>query len=58
MSRRSAAHKRTVPPDSVYNSRLVSMMSRRIMLSGKNPLLIKSSTVPSKLLKSVQVMNL
>lgn len=35
MSRRSAAQKRTVPPDSVYNSRLVSMMSRRIMLSGK-----------------------
>jgi small subunit ribosomal protein S7 len=38
MSRRSAAQKRTVPPDSVYNSRLVSMMSRRIMLSGKKSL--------------------
>lgn len=38
MSRRSAAQKRTVPPDSVYNSRLVSMMSRRIMLHGKKSL--------------------
>lgn len=35
MSRRTSAHKRTVPPDSVYNSRLVNMMIRRIMLSGK-----------------------
>lgn len=35
MSRRTAAQKRTVPPDSVYNSRLVSMMSRRLMRSGK-----------------------
>lgn len=35
MSRRSVAHKRPVPPDSVYNSRLVSMMARRLMRSGK-----------------------
>ena len=43
MSRRSAAQKRTVPPDSVYNSRLVSMMSRRIMLSGKKSVANKFS---------------
>lgn len=35
MSRRSVAQKRPVPPDSVYSSRLVSMMVRRIMSSGK-----------------------
>jgi small subunit ribosomal protein S7 len=35
MSRRVAIQKRAVPPDSVYNSRLVSMMVRRIMRSGK-----------------------
>ncbi|MBD0267686.1 30S ribosomal protein S7 [Pseudanabaena sp. FACHB-2040] len=35
MTRRSVAQKRTVPSDPVYNSRLVSMMSRRIMYSGK-----------------------
>jgi small subunit ribosomal protein S7 len=35
MSRRTSAQKRVVPPDSVYNSRLVSMMIRRIMLDGK-----------------------
>lgn len=35
MSRRSVAQKRPVPPDPVYNSRLVSMMVRRIMNSGK-----------------------
>ncbi|NEP18819.1 MAG: 30S ribosomal protein S7, partial [Leptolyngbya sp. SIO4C1] len=38
MSRRSSAQKRTVPPDPVYNSRLVSMMVRRIMESGKKSL--------------------
>lgn len=38
MSRRSSAQKRTVPPDSVYNSRLVSMMVRRVMESGKKSL--------------------
>ena len=35
MSRRTVVQKRPVPPDSVYNSRLVSMMVRRIMKSGK-----------------------
>jgi small subunit ribosomal protein S7 len=35
MSRRSLTKKRPVPPDSVYNSRLVSMMVRRIMRHGK-----------------------
>ena len=35
MSRRTAIQKRTVPPDPVHNSRLVSMMVRRIMHHGK-----------------------
>ncbi len=35
MSRRTVIQKRPVPPDSVYNSRLVSMMIRRVMRSGK-----------------------
>lgn len=35
MSRRTTVQKRSVPPDSVYNSRLISMMVRRIMKSGK-----------------------
>lgn len=35
MSRRTRIQKRPIPPDPVYNSRLVSMMIRRIMLSGK-----------------------
>ncbi len=35
MSRRSSAQKRTVPPDAVYSSRLVSMTIRRIMRQGK-----------------------
>ena len=35
MSRRTAVQKRPVPSDSVYNSRLVSMMMRRVMHSGK-----------------------
>lgn len=35
MSRRSIVKKRPVPPDPVYNSRLLSMMVRRIMHSGK-----------------------
>lgn len=38
MSRRTSAQKRPVPPDSVHNSRLVSMMIRRIMLDGKKSL--------------------
>ncbi|AFY67303.1 30S ribosomal protein S7 [Geitlerinema sp. PCC 7407] len=35
MSRRGVIQKRSVPPDPTYNSRLVSMMIRRIMHSGK-----------------------
>ena len=35
MSRRTTVPKRPVPPDAVYNSRLVNMMVRRIMRSGK-----------------------
>lgn len=35
MSRRTVIQKRPVPPDPVHNSRLVSMMVRRIMRSGK-----------------------
>nr|B8HVR9.1 RecName: Full=Small ribosomal subunit protein uS7; AltName: Full=30S ribosomal protein S7 [Cyanothece sp. PCC 7425] len=35
MSRRTRIHKRTIPPDPTFNSRLVNMMIRRIMLSGK-----------------------
>jgi small subunit ribosomal protein S7 len=38
MSRRTVVQKRPVPPDSVYNSRLVSMMVRRLMRSGKRSL--------------------
>lgn len=38
MSRRSVAQKRPVPPDSVYSSRLITMMSRRLMTSGKKSL--------------------
>ncbi|MEQ8539601.1 MAG: 30S ribosomal protein S7 [Coleofasciculus sp. D1-CHI-01] len=35
MSRRTVVKKRPVPPDPVYNSRLLSMMMRRIMHHGK-----------------------
>jgi small subunit ribosomal protein S7 len=35
MSRRGVIQKRSVPPDPVYNSRLVSMMVRRLMRHGK-----------------------
>jgi small subunit ribosomal protein S7 len=35
MSRRTTVQKRPVPPDSVYNSRLINMIVRRIMRSGK-----------------------
>lgn len=38
MSRRSVNKKRTVPPDPMYNSRLVNMTIRRVMKSGKNSL--------------------
>jgi small subunit ribosomal protein S7 len=35
MSRRTGSQKRSVNPDPVYNSRLVGMMVRRVMKSGK-----------------------
>lgn len=38
MSRRSTIQKRSVPPDSVYNSRLISMLVRRVMKRGKKSL--------------------
>lgn len=41
MSRRAVAQKRPIPPDSVYNSRLISMMMRRIMYGGKKSLAAK-----------------
>ncbi|MGL5083883.1 MAG: 30S ribosomal protein S7 [Microcoleaceae cyanobacterium] len=38
MSRRKLVQKRPIPPDPVYNSRLVSMMVRRVMRHGKQSL--------------------
>ncbi|MBV5260870.1 30S ribosomal protein S7 [Synechococcus moorigangaii CMS01] len=38
MSRRSVTKKRVVPPDPVYNNRLLSMTIRRVMKSGKKSL--------------------
>lgn len=38
MSRRTVTKKRTVPPDAIYNSRLISMTIRRVMGSGKKSL--------------------
>jgi small subunit ribosomal protein S7 len=38
MSRRSVTKKREVPPDAVYNNRLLSMTIRRVMKSGKKAL--------------------
>lgn len=38
MSRRRVVQKRPIPPDPVYNSRLITMMVRRIMGSGKKSL--------------------
>ena len=38
MSRRGVSQKRPVPPDSVYTSRLVSMIMRRVMRHGKKSL--------------------
>ena len=38
MSRRGVSQRRPVPPDSVYNSRLVNMMMRRVMRHGKKSL--------------------
>ncbi|MFH7025725.1 MAG: 30S ribosomal protein S7 [Heteroscytonema crispum UTEX LB 1556] len=41
MSRRGVIQRRPVPPDSVYNSRLVSMIVRRIMRHGKKSLAVR-----------------
>ncbi|MEC4982508.1 MAG: 30S ribosomal protein S7 [Oscillatoria sp. PMC 1068.18] len=41
MSRRTVIKKRPVPPDPIYNSRLVSMTVRRIMRHGKKSLALK-----------------
>ncbi|NEO30144.1 MAG: 30S ribosomal protein S7 [Symploca sp. SIO3C6] len=38
MSRRGVIKKRPIPPDPVYNSRLISMMGRRLMRHGKKSL--------------------
>ena len=38
MSRRNTAKKRTILPDPIYNSRLVSMLTVRILKSGKKSL--------------------
>lgn len=38
MSRRTEVKKRPIPPDPVHNSRLVTMLVRRIMRSGKKSL--------------------
>ena len=50
MSRRKVGKKREVPPDPVYNSRLVNMTVRRIMRSGKKSL---ASGIVYKALKTV-----
>ncbi|ELR96229.1 30S ribosomal protein S7 [Gloeocapsa sp. PCC 73106] len=51
MSRRKITKKREVPPDPVYNSRLVSMTIRRIMNSGKKSL---ASSIFYEALKMVE----
>ncbi len=51
MTRRSVAQKRPVTPDSVYNSRLISMMIKRIMRSGKKTI---ASGIIYDALKTIQ----
>ncbi|MCU0542374.1 MAG: 30S ribosomal protein S7 [Oscillatoriaceae cyanobacterium Prado104] len=51
MSRRTVIQKRPVPPDSVYNSRLVSMMVRRIMQHGKKSV---ATSIVYDALKTIQ----
>lgn len=51
MSRRTVVQKRPVPPDPVYNSRLVSMMVRRVMKSGKKSV---ASGIVYDALKTIQ----
>lgn len=38
MSRRGVVQRRPIPPDSIYNSRLISMIIRRVMRHGKKSL--------------------
>ncbi|MBW4626137.1 MAG: 30S ribosomal protein S7 [Brasilonema octagenarum HA4186-MV1] len=51
MSRRGVIKKRPVPPDSVYNSRLISMITRRIMRHGKKSL---ASRIVYAAMKTIQ----
>lgn len=51
MSRRTTIQKRPVPPDSVYNSRLVSMLVRRVMGRGKKSI---ASNLVYKAMKSIE----
>jgi small subunit ribosomal protein S7 len=51
MSRRTTIQKRPVPPDPVYNSRLVSMLVRRVMGRGKKSI---SSNLVYKAMKIVE----
>lgn len=41
MSRRSVVQKRPIPPDAVYNSRLINMLVRRVMRHGKESLALR-----------------
>ena len=51
MSRRNIRKKRPIPPDPLYNSRLVSMTIRRIMRSGKHSL---ASGIVYKAFKTIE----
>lgn len=51
MSRRTTIQKRPVPPDPVYNSRLVSMLVRRVMGQGKKSV---ASNLVYKAMKSIE----
>src|SRR5919202_724978 len=51
MSRRTVIQKRPVPPDPTYNSRLGSMMVRRIMQHGKKSV---ASSIVYDALKTIQ----
>lgn len=51
MSRRTRAQKRPTAPDPVYNSRLISMLVQRIMLSGKKSI---ASRIVYDAMKSVE----
>jgi small subunit ribosomal protein S7 len=51
MSRRTTIQKRPVPPDPVYNSRLISMLVRRVMGRGKKSI---ASNLVYKAMKIVE----